>query len=109
MRTYTPKPGGPYRTRSHHSTSACSNQRAASASSAGRIPVIRTSLQQDLKPTTGSLGRKSQPAMHTRHFGIVHAARSTNPRSASDRATVPGMTVGAQWQVSLHARKVCAA
>jgi hypothetical protein len=34
---------------------------------------------------------------------------ATKPRSTSDGATVPGMTVGAQRQVSLHAKKVCAA
>ena len=40
---------------------------------------------------------------------MPYAARATKPRSALDRATVPGITVGAQSQVSLHARKVCAA
>jgi len=46
IRTYASKPGGPYRTRSHQSTSDRSNHRAASASGAGRISVTLMSLVQ---------------------------------------------------------------
>ena len=46
IRTYISKPGGPYRTRSHQSTSDRSNHCAASASAAGRIPVTFISLVQ---------------------------------------------------------------
>src|SRR5215469_16962759 len=46
IRTYTSKPGGPYRTRSHQSTLERSNHCAASASAAGHISVTLISVEQ---------------------------------------------------------------
>jgi hypothetical protein len=55
IRTYTSKPGGPYRTRSHQSTSGSNNHRAASA--AGSISVTLLSLVQRIRrrPTALSM------------------------------------------------------
>jgi hypothetical protein len=52
MRTYTSKPGGPYRTRSHQSTFDRSNHRATSMSAAGRISVTPISLVHTAPPAT---------------------------------------------------------
>ena len=46
IRTYTSNPGGPYRTRSHQSTSERSNHCAASGSAADRISVTLISVVQ---------------------------------------------------------------
>src|SRR5262245_27566574 len=81
IRTYTSKPGGPYRARSHQSASVRSSHRAAAASASGRISVTVASLVQH---TGGRLNRRScHELSRQRARGI-----SSNPDRSMERGSV---------------------
>ena len=108
IRTYTSKPGGRYRTRSHQSTSARSNHRAASAFAAGLSCVIAISLLQH--------NRLKQPHSHAAG-GSQWMARAADcsPATGSGAAGRSGSSVfprrdqsySVKWRLSALSRRTC--
>jgi hypothetical protein len=106
--TYTSKPGGRYRTRSHQSTSARSNHRAASAFAAGLSCVIAISLLQH--------NRLKQPHSHAAG-GSQRMARAADcsPATGSGAAGRSGSSVFprrdqsycVKWRLPALSRRTC--